>query len=70
MVASCSALDKPHGPIVCLAPQTWSLPDYVRTDLRTLRLAIACGDHNDRAMHHRKCAATLPIHILMEARES
>jgi hypothetical protein len=25
----------------CLAPQTWSVPDSVRTDLQTLRLAIA-----------------------------
>jgi hypothetical protein len=41
----------------CLAPQTWSVPDFVRTDLRTVRLAIACGDRRDRAMHPRKAQA-------------
>jgi hypothetical protein len=30
-------------PVRCLAPQTWSVPDFVRTDLRTVRLAIACS---------------------------
>ena len=28
----------------CLAPQTCSVLNFVRTDLRTLRLAIAFGD--------------------------
>jgi hypothetical protein len=27
-----------------LAPQTWSVLDFVRTDLRTLRLAIAAWE--------------------------
>src|SRR5690348_6870800 len=27
----------------CLAPQTWSVLDFFRRDLRTLRLAIAVG---------------------------
>jgi len=34
-------------PYRCLAPQTWSVLDVVRTDLRTLRLAIAQRDRND-----------------------
>jgi hypothetical protein len=29
------------NPVAGLAPQTWSVLDFVRTDLRTLRLAIA-----------------------------
>jgi hypothetical protein len=36
-------------PVRCLAPQTWSVPDFVRTDLRTVRLAIACSDRSHRA---------------------
>jgi len=28
----------------CLAPQTWSIPDFVRTDLQTLRFAIAARE--------------------------
>jgi hypothetical protein len=33
-----------------LAPQTWSVLDFVRTNLRTLRLAIAGGDHSNSTM--------------------
>ena len=56
----------------CLAPQTWSVQDCVRTDRRTLRLAIATwekgaswrtqgwagenGDRSDRAMHPSQVA--------------
>jgi hypothetical protein len=60
-------------PYHCLAPQTWSVLDFVRTDLRTLRLAIATweegaswraqgwagenGDHSDRALHPSQVAS-------------
>jgi hypothetical protein len=54
MIAPAQARVKPHDPVACLAPQTWSVLDFVRTDLRTLRLAIAFGDRSDRALHPRK----------------
>ena len=44
----------------CLAPQTWSVPDFVRTDLRTLRLAIAKSDRSDRTLYPRKSQAVTP----------
>ena len=39
-----------------LGSATWSVPDFVRTDLRTVRLAIACGDLSDRVMHPSQVA--------------
>src|SRR5687767_14572329 len=47
-------------PVRCLAPQTWSVPDFVRTDLRTVRLAIACSDRSHRALHPRKSQTVTP----------
>jgi hypothetical protein len=60
------------NPVAGLAPQTWSVLDFVRTDLRTLRLAIATwekgvswraqgwagenGDRSDRVMHPSQIA--------------
>ena len=38
------AMDNPAGLYPGLAPQTWSVLDFVRTDLRTLRLAIAAWE--------------------------
>ena len=35
---------------------TWSVLDFVRTDLRTVRLSIANGDHSDRVMHPSQVA--------------
>ena len=56
-----------------LGSATWSVPDFVRTDLRTVRLAIAAweegaswrtqgwagenGDRSDRVLHPRKSPA-------------
>jgi hypothetical protein len=40
MVASCSTTGETAGPCRCLAPQTCSVLDLVRTELQTLRLAI------------------------------
>jgi len=37
------ALDKPHGPVVAWLRKLGPSLDFVRTDLRTLRLAIALG---------------------------
>jgi hypothetical protein len=39
-----------------LGSATWSVPDFVRTDLRTVRLAIARGDRSDRALHPSQVA--------------
>ena len=39
-----------------LGSATWSVPDFVRTDLRTVRLAIACGDLSDKVMHPSQVA--------------
>jgi len=54
MVPSCSAMGETAWSCPCLAPQTCSVPDSVRTELRTLRLAIACRDRTDRPCTHRK----------------
>jgi hypothetical protein len=43
-----------------LGSATWSVLDYVRTNLRTMRLAIPCGDLNDSAMDPPQVAATPP----------
>jgi hypothetical protein len=40
MVGSAPAMGETAAPCRCLAPQTWFVLDFVRTDLRTLRLAI------------------------------
>jgi hypothetical protein len=37
-----------------LGSATCSIPDIVRTDLRTVRLAIACGDRSEGPYTHRK----------------
>ena len=39
-----------------LGSATWSVRDFVRTDLRTVRLAIANGDRSDRVMHPSQVA--------------
>ena len=39
-----------------LGSATWSVRDFVRTDLRTVRLAIAYGDRSDRVMHPSQVA--------------
>jgi hypothetical protein len=39
-----------------LGSATRSVPDFVRTDLRTVRLAIACGDRSNSAMHPSQVA--------------
>ena len=39
-----------------LGSATWSVLDFVRTDLRTVRLAIASGDRSDRVMHPSQVA--------------
>ena len=39
-----------------LGSATWSVLDFVRTDLRTVRLAIAKGDRSDRVMHPSQVA--------------
>ena len=44
MVPSCSAMGETAWSCPCLAPQTCSVPDSVRTELRTLRLAIAAWE--------------------------
>ena len=51
-------------PVRCLAPQTWSVPDFVRTDLRTVRLAIACSDRSHRALDPRKSQTVTPSILL------
>jgi hypothetical protein len=60
MVVSCSSAGLTAGPCRSLAPQTRSIPDFVRMDLQTVRLAIACGDQNDRALHPSQVAAAIP----------
>jgi hypothetical protein len=59
-----SATGETAGPYRCLAPQTWSVLDVVRTDLRTVRLAIAAGksDRSDRSLHPSQVAASSTIH--------
>ena len=44
MVPSSSAMGETAWSCPCLAPQTCSVPDSVRTELRTLRLAIAAWE--------------------------
>jgi hypothetical protein len=66
MVVCCSSGGYTRMTLSLLASATWSVPDSVRTDLRTTRLAIAYSDRNDRAMHPPQVAAITPIHILME----
>ena len=56
MAASCSAMGKTALPCHYLAPPTWSVPYFVGTDLRTERLAIACGDRSGRPMHSSQVA--------------
>ncbi len=53
MVRSAQAMGKPQG-LSLLGSATWSVPDFVRTDLRTERLAIAIGDRRDKALHPSK----------------
>ena len=53
-----------------LGSATWSVLDFVRTDLRTVRLAIANGDRSDRAMHPRKSQAVTPIRLLRRQLEN
>ena len=60
MAASCSAMGRTALPCHCLAPPTWSVLDFVRTDLRTERLAIACGDRSDKALHPSQVAISRP----------
>ena len=48
------------SPYRCLAPQTWSVLDFIRTDLRTLRLAIACGERSERALHPSQVTVRRP----------
>ena len=57
MVASCLAMGETAWSCRCLAPQTCSVLDLVRTERRTLRLAIACGDRSDRTLHPSQVAA-------------
>ena len=47
-----------------LGSATWSVLDFVRTDLRTERLAIACGDLSDRVMHPSQVAGGDPSTLL------
>jgi hypothetical protein len=51
MVSPAPAIGRTAWLYRCLAPQTWSVQDFVRTDLRTLRLAIASGDRTNSALH-------------------
>ena len=39
-----------------LGSATWSVLDFVRTDLRTVRLAIVKGDRSDRVIHPSQVA--------------
>jgi hypothetical protein len=66
------AMGETAWPFRCLPPQTWSVRDFVWTDLQTLRLAIATwekgaswraqgwagenGDRSDRALHSSQVA--------------
>ena len=54
-----------------LGSATWSVPDFVRTDLRTVRLAIVKGDRSDRVMHPRKSqVTTIRLMRSMETRKA
>jgi len=43
-----------------LGSATCSVPAFVRTELRTVRLAIAKGDRSGTALHPRKAQAVTP----------
>ena len=52
----CSAMGETAGPSRHLAPPTCSVSDFVRTALRTWRLAIAFGDRRDQALRPSQVA--------------
>ena len=70
MVASAPAMGETAWPYPCLAPQTCSVPDFVRTELQTLRLAIAPSDRRDRAMHPSQIADGHHPSSLCEGKEN
>jgi hypothetical protein len=68
MVVFAPAMDEALGSCHYLAPQTCSVLDYVRTKLRTVRLAIACGDRSDKALDPSQVAQST-IHLRTEGNE-